>query len=281
MKFLTKKDILLRRRDSASHKGDNGRVLVIGGSLDYVGAVLLAGVASLRAGADQVVIAAPEKVALTVNSFAPDIITKKFAGDCFAEKDADEVIAMSGSFDAVLMGNGIGLQEGTQKFAARICEGIEGPKVIDADAIKVISLKKIKNAIMTPHQKELQLLLENSGLHDIGQEENFEKKMKRLKEFAGSNVFLIKGKYDAIVSKDKMSYNKTGNEGMTKGGTGDVLAGITAAMLAQEKDALKAACAAAYISGEIGDILKKEKGYGFLASDMINKIPEVMKRHWR
>ncbi len=279
MKYLLKKDIRFKKRGKNSHKGDNGKILVVGGSLEYVGAVLLAGISAFRVGADLVVVAAPEKAALAINSFSPDMITKKFPGDYFTEKDADAIIKLSESFDAVLIGNGIGLSDTTKKFAQKICENIKALKVIDADAVKVISLKKTRNAILTPHQKELEILLENNKMGGILK--NSKTRIKKLQEIANSNVFLIKGKEDIIISKNNAILNRTGNEGMTKGGTGDVLAGITAGILAVEKDLFKAACYAAYINGEIGDMLKKEKGYGFIASDMINKIPEVMKRYWR
>lgn len=281
MNYLTKKDIKLRKRAKDSHKGDNGKVLVVGGSLDYIGAVLLAGISAFRAGADLVVVAAPEKAALAVNSFSPDMITKKFKCDYFTEEHADEIIGLSKSFDAVLIGNGIGLNERTQRFAKKVMEGIDAFKVIDADAVKVVNLEKTENSILTPHQKELEILLENNKMNEILKIKNSKTKIKNLQEIASSNVFLIKGKEDIIISKNNAVFNKTGNEGMTKGGTGDVLAGITAGILAIEKDLFRAACYSAYINGEIGDILKKERGYGFIASDMVNRIPEIMKRHWR
>ncbi len=256
-------------------------MLIVGGSLDYMGAVLLASIASFRVGVDKVVVASPEKVAVTINSFAPDIITKKFAGDYFSEKDSDEIIKMSREFDVVLIGNGIGLEKTTQKFCQKIIEGIDGMKVIDADAAKVVNLKKTKSAIITPHQKELELLLNNNGCSEIAKVKDFKKRMERLQAISGSNVFLVKGEVDAIVSKNRIIFNKTGNAGMTVGGTGDVLAGLCAGLLATEKDLFAAASYSAYINGEIGDALKKEMGYGFMASDMINRIPLVMTRYWK
>ncbi len=281
MKYLAKKDIRLKPRSKDSHKGDNGRVLVVGGSLDYIGAVLLAGIAAFRTGVDQVVVAAPEKAAIAINSFAPDMITKKFKGDFFGEKDAGEIISMSKSFDVVLIGNGIGLDDSAKKFCQKVIERVEGPKVIDADAVKVANLKRTKNAVFTPHQKELEILLAANGHSEISRVKDFKKRMERLQQLAGENVFLVKGAMDAVVSKDRIVFNRTGNEGMTVGGTGDVLAGIAAGLLATEKDPFRAAACAAYISGEVGDELKKGMGYGFMASDMVNLIPEIMKRHWR
>ena len=86
----------------------------------------------------------------------------------------------------------------------------------------------------------------------------------------------MKGKIDVIIFKDKIYYNKTGNAGMTKGGTGDVLAGLCAGFLAQSKDLLQSAINAAYFNGLIGDILlKKKKGFTYLASDMVEEIKGI------
>jgi NAD(P)H-hydrate epimerase len=91
-----------------------------------------------------------------------------------------------------------------------------------------------------------------------------------------NNVILLKGKIDIIISKDKVFFNKTGNAGMTKGGTGDVLAGLCAGFLSQSKDLLQSAINAAYFNGLIGNILlKKKKGFTYLASDMVDEIKRL------
>ena len=91
-----------------------------------------------------------------------------------------------------------------------------------------------------------------------------------------NNIILLKGRIDIIISKDKILYNKTGNAGMTKGGTGDVLAGLCAGFLAQSKDLLQSSINAAYFNGLIGDILlKKKKGFTYLASDMVEEIKRL------
>ena len=103
----------------------------------------------------------------------------------------------------------------------------------------------------------------------------------------GSNVVLAKGygnskkrHVDAIIAKDRVAYSSTGNAGMTVGGTGDVLAGLAAGILAQEKDLFRAACAAAYVNGKAGDLLMKKYGWGFTASDLVDKLPAALKPLW-
>ncbi len=277
MRFITAADVKLKLRRPDSHKGDNGRVLVVAGSIDYVGAAYLAGMAAFRSGVDAVVVAAPEKAAWAINCLSPDFITKKFKGEFFTAAAINEIAELSKKFDVTLIGNGIGKNVETLKFAANVCRKIKGPKVIDADAISAVRIQDVQNAIFTPHHAEYGLLLRNSGCNG-----------KNVKRIVGSNVLLVKGyattskkHVDAIISKNKVVYNKTGNAGMTVGGTGDILAGLVAGLLAQEKDLFKAAAAAAYVNGKAGDMLLRKYGYGFTASDLVEKLPEVLKRLWK
>jgi len=103
-------------------------------------------------------------------------------------------------------------------------------------------------------------------------------KEKDLKKHIRNNVIIQKGVVDKIITKDKTYQNKTGNEGMTTGGTGDVLAGFAAGFKAQGLSSLQAAINAAYINGKIGDYLKKKKGYSFIASDIIQDYDKVVKK---
>lgn len=286
MRFITKKDIILAPRKKDSHKGDNGRILVIGGSDDYTGAVVLCGLAALRSGADWVTVAVPEKVGWAISSLTPDLVVKKIRGVYFSESNLKEILELENKFDTVLIGNGIGLQAKT--FVKKYVAKTKKQMVIDADAIKAIGLQDIDNAIVTPHNKELDILLINSKIDkvkikNIINEKNISKKADAIKKILNSTQFiqkkivlLIKGRTDAIVSKDKIMFNKTGNPGMTKSGTGDVLSGLCAGYLSQSKNLYQSAINAAYINGAIGDILlKKKKGYHYLASDMVEEIKKI------
>lgn len=288
MIYLTKKDIKLPKRKPESHKGDNGRLLIIGGSVDYIGAVMLAGMAAFRSGIDIVTIAAPEKVAWAINTFSPDFITRKFKGEFFRVEQANKIIELSNDFDSVLIGNGFGVRKQTIRFSQKIIKNIKKPKVIDADAIKALGFD-VNNSIITPHENELRIFLDNnlknrkivkSIFNKRIKPENKAKKLQSaLKDFLEKdNVLLLKGKTDIIISKDKIKFNKTGNPGMSVAGTGDVLAGLTAGILAQTNNLFDSACSAAFINGIIGDYLLKKKGYGFIASDFINYIPLFIKK---
>ena len=249
----------LRRK--SSHKGENGKVLVVGGSAEYPGAVFLAGAAAYRTGADNVTIAAPSKTAWAVNCLSPDIITVKLKGERLKASASKKIVSLSENFDSVLIGNGIGTGNETKKLAATISEKIKRPKVIDADAIKAIKLQKVSNSIITPHAKELEILMKNSRCSQ-----------KSIRSALGTNVILAKGRTDRIISARKTAINRTGHEGMTVAGTGDVLAGIAAGILAQEKDLWRSAAAAAHVSGKIGEKLSRKHGNGYVASDMLRLI---------
>lgn len=299
MRFITKSDVKLPVRKKDSHKGDNGLVLAVGGSKDYAGAITLAGLAALRSGCDLVKIVAPEKVAWAINSYSPDLVTMKLDGNYFNLNHFDIVKTQMEKFDVLLIGNGIGLSDESKKFCKKAVNEIKKLKVIDADAIKSISMQDCENSIITPHAKELEYFLVNSKINKsiinkisemseresssrMSHEKSITKKSIIIKKITQkflnkNNVILLKGKIDAIISKDKTFYVKGGNAGMTKGGTGDVLAGLCAGFLAQSKDILQSAINASYFNKEIGDILlRRKKGFTYLASDMVGEIKNII-----
>lgn len=286
MRFITKSQITLPTRSNYSHKGDNGLVLAVGGSEDFAGAIALAGLAALRSGCDLVKIIAPEKAAWAINAYSPDLITMKLKGNYFKLNNFNIIKKQMEKFDVLLIGNGIGLNKSTKQFCKKTIRKIKKFKVIDADAIKSISMQDAENSIITPHSRELEIFLKNSKVNKsiirlINNEKNPINKSKTIKKTTQkfldkNNIILLKGKIDVIISKNKIFYNKTGNAGMTKGGTGDVLAGLCAGFLAQSKDLMQSAINAAYFNGLIGDILlKKKKGFSYLASDMVWEIKRI------
>ena len=287
MALITKKQIKLSQRKTQSQKGDNGLVLAVGGSVDYPGAIALAGLAALRSGCDLVKIIAPQKVAWAINAYSQDLVTKKIPSKFFLPKHLSIIKHEMERFDVLLIGNGIGQSIETKKFCVSAVRSIEKHKVIDADAIKAISIHDAKNSIITPHSRELNLFLSNSKvrkslIEKISAEENIAKKSELIKNTAQEfldkkNIILLKGKIDSIISKDKILLVKGGNSGMTKGGTGDVLAGLCAGFLAQSKDLLQSAINASYFNKKIGDILlKKKRGFTYLASDMAMEIKRIV-----
>ena len=278
MGFISKENISIPERKKSAKKGDSGRVLVIGGSKEYVGAVALAGLAALRSGCDWVTIAAPEKVAWAINSLSADLVTIKLKGGYINNSHYKILKKLIEKHDVILIGNGIGTRKETKASIKKIIKN-EKLKVIDADAIKVLSLGEISNAIITPHRKEFEAFLKNSKFNEketgkiIKGEKN---SMKKIQKILKNNIIIKKGRIDEIISKDKILYNKTGNAGMAKAGTGDVLAGLAAGFLAQNHDLEQSAINAAYFNGLAGDILmKRKKGYTYLASDIVEEITRL------
>ncbi|MBI4016629.1 MAG: NAD(P)H-hydrate dehydratase [Candidatus Aenigmarchaeota archaeon] len=264
----------LKPRRKTSHKGENGVVLVVGGSEDYTGAPALVGMgalAVLRAGADLVTVASPEKVAWSINCIAPDLITKKIKCANFTRKNTNEIMALVKKADVVGIGNGISFTQGAKEFMQDVVKKVvclRKPLVIDAAALRVIKLQDVENAVLLPHAKELEALLNNSRLEESEIRNNIE-----------TNVLVKKGHpLTTIFCRKKTASIKSGNAGMTHGGTGDVLAGITAGLIAQGNDLFTSAQAACYVNGKTADVLYKKMGFGYLASDMVRTIPFVLKK---
>jgi len=270
MKVLTTRDVKLPKHKKRSHKGENGRLLIIGGSVDYVGALTLAGLAALRSGADWVTIAAPEKTAWAINTYSPDLITKKLKGKIITDKHTNKLLKLARDFDAVLVGNGMGTNKATKKFVKSFVKKAQLPLIIDADALTCLTFKEIPHAILTPHKGELKIMCKNSKIICNS---------KSIQELLGKNILVVKGPTDTIQTKTKTFYNKTGNAGMTKAGTGDVLAGLIAGLVAQGVPLLQAAKTGTFVNGKIGDLLLKKRGYySYIASDMIQDIKNILSK---
>ncbi len=273
----------LKSRDDSSHKGQNGRILVLGGSKDYSGAPAFAAMSSLRSGADISVLACPSSVASSIRSYSPDLIVKTLSdhisGNFINQENVDGIIELSKSADSVVVGCGIGRKDDTAIALDELVCKIEKPLIIDADALKLIDLNVIKKStkklgreiVLTPHNAEFK------AVFDLNVPQNFENKVETVLEASKSSgcVVLLKGSVDMVSNGKYVKFNATGNPGMTVGGTGDVLAGLVGGLIAQGHDAFEAACLGTYINGVAGDSAASEYGYNFLASDLLRFIPKV------
>ncbi|OYT32632.1 NAD(P)H-hydrate dehydratase [Candidatus Woesearchaeota archaeon ex4484_78] len=263
--------IKLKPRKKGSHKGQNGIVLVIGGSEDYIGAPVFVGLAALavlRTGADLVYVAAPEKTAWAINCLSPDLITIKLKGKFLSLKNLKKCLELAKKADCIVIGNGIGRNPQTKRFVLQFLKKNKKPVIIDADALRMVNLKNVSNAVLTPHAGELKDLLKNSNLT-----------LNTLQKNLKNNIIVIKGHpRTLIISKTKKAVNTTGHPGMTHGGSGDVLAGIIAGLIAQGNEMFNACRIATYINGKAGESLAKRFGVGYLASDLVLEIPKLLKR---
>ncbi|MCZ7392284.1 MAG: NAD(P)H-hydrate dehydratase [Candidatus Methanoperedens sp.] len=259
------------KRPATIHKGDAGRVLVIGGGA-YSGAPALAALGALRAGADITTVAAPRNIADIIASFSPNLIVRALSGDRLVEEDIPAISELVKKHDVVVMGMGLGASEETLAAVEKIVPLCK-KAVIDADALQPQLLPLLhRNIIVTPHAGEMKRL---SGV-EVPKDEK--EKLDFIRNFARNNevTVLLKGAVDTISDGVEVRANRTGNAGMTVGGTGDVLAGLSGALFAKH-EAFEAACAGAFINGAAGDLAFVEFGYGLLATDVIDYIPAVMK----
>ena len=269
---------IVAKRKASSHKGDNGRVLIVGGG-PFFGAPTLAALAALHAGADWVTIAAPKSVSSIIASISPNLIVQPLSSEILVEKDVPVVSNLIKRHDVVVIGMGLGAEEATKKAVGMIIEAAKNV-VVDADGLYGLQLPlKDKHVIMTPHAGELSKIGGMEGRVEVPPEANSEERIEFVKEFSKLNkvVTLMKGPTDIISDGVRVKLTRKGNAGMTVGGTGDVLAGITGAFFAIASDPFKAATAAAFINGTAGDLAFADKGYGLLATDVVENITNVMK----
>ncbi len=276
--FLGKGDLLrLKKRDITSHKGNNGTVLVVGGSSDYSGAPTFAGLSAFKSGVDLVYVACPESVSSTIRSYSPDLIVNTLSHDFIVDDDVDKIIELSKKADSVVIGCGIGRNNETTLAVNEIVSEIKKPMVIDADGLKLLYTDVIKEIeseiVVTPHSAEFE------SLFSIKMPDRLEDKIETVSKAAGENncVVLLKGVLDIISNGKKTRLNKTGNPGMTVGGTGDCLAGLVGGLMAQGHDGFEAACLGAYINGRAGDMAAEKYEYHFMASDMIKYIDDAFR----
>lgn len=274
-------DVYLVRkpRHPEAHKGDFGRLFIIGGSETFSGAPAFVALSALRTGVDLAYVAAPEKTAYAISSMSPDLITVKLAGDHLSPRNTKAIAEWLPKADAVVMGPGLGLHEETREAARELFHLIEREKIpmlLDADALKAFAefKRRVRSpVIFTPHAGEYKLLTGEDPPKDLAERsEHVRKNSAKLRA-----CILLKGPIDVVSDGVNTKLNRTGNPGMTVGGTGDVLSGIVGTFLAQGASLFAAASAGAFINGVAGDIVLKEKGFHMVPSDLIDKIGYVMR----
>ncbi len=265
-------------RDKDSYKGQNGRILIIGGG-PFTGAPALAGLAAYRTGVDLVHIATPASSFIPLASYSPNLIVHKLSADVLRPEDLPYLISLLREVDAVLIGPGLGRKETTLEAAREFVEKCDLPLVIDADAItavgKDLSVLEGKRVVVTPHKGEFKVL--------TGREvpsKDYEARVPVVEEEASrlKVTILLKGRVDVVSNGQKTKLNLTGNAGMSVGGTGDVLAGEVVALLSRQVEPYNAARIAAFTNGWAGDLAFEKEGYSLMATDVIEQIPQVIKR---
>lgn len=259
--------------ESNSHKGRNGRLLIIAGG-PYIGAPTMSGLSALKIGTDIVTVAAPEKIIDTVASFSPvftfyPLCDDSGKCDMLRTSHVPGLLKESENYDAVLIGPGLGIDEDTISAVREFVASCRIPIVADADAINALENDGEVSVpiVYTPHKKEFEIL----GGTRVN-ERNVTKIAKAL-----NGIVLLKGEQDIISDGEYTRLNRTGTPAMTGAGTGDVLSGIVAGLLSKGLSAFNAACLGAYICGLAGEYGFETNSYGMVATDVIDSIPSVLK----
>ena len=264
-----------RRADS--HKGENGVVLVVGGSWLYHGAPFLSAMAALRSGVDLAYIAVPERIATAVRALSPNVIVLPLTDMKLTRGAARRVLRLLPEVDVVAIGPGLaaGSEPGIEvvvEEAAALGKGL----VLDATALYSGILPHVsgRRAVLTPHAGEFRRVF------GVEVPRGLEERAELVKEHARKNslTILLKGRADVISDGVEAAVNRTGTPAMTVGGTGDVLTGVVAALLAKGAEPYRAAAAAAWINGKAGEVAAQRLGLHILATDVVDALPEVMMR---
>jgi NAD(P)H-hydrate epimerase len=277
----------------------NGRLLVLGGG-PYYGAPALSSFAAQRTGVDLIYIATPKKVAKAITSYSPLLIKPRRLAKELAKlaptlivkelnnennvvpEDVKIVENLINKVDTLLIGPGLGNDKDTQKAVQKTLQlYVKNKKsiIIDADAIQVVgnSPDIIRNSkmVITPHSGEFKEL---TGVKLSDTLEDRKKHVKNWAKKLGVTI-VLKGPIDIISNGVEIKLNDVHNEAMTVGGTGDVLAGIIGGLLSKGVEPFNASRMGVFINGFAGNMAFKKRSYGLVSTDIIDEIPNVLKKY--
>jgi ADP-dependent NAD(P)H-hydrate dehydratase / NAD(P)H-hydrate epimerase len=268
---------LLPDREPDSHKGDYGHALILAGSPGKAGAAILAARAAVRAGAGLVTVAVPEPILQTVDLGSIESMTLGLPAATsgqIAERAAEIVLDAAEGKAVLALGPGLGQDLATVAAIRRIALECPLPLVLDADGLNAFAGKagdlcgRRAETILTPHPGELGRLL---GCSTAQIQEDRVAAARGAAEETGA-IVVLKGHLTLVASGTAVFVNTTGNPGMATGGSGDVLTGILAGLLAQGLDALDATLLAVYLHGLAGDLAAGRLREGNLAADDLVRI---------
>jgi len=276
-----------RRPDA--HKGDFGRVLVVGGSVGMAGAASLAANAALRGGAGLVRVACPAPVLPTVAALCPCATTMSLPADAagrFSQRAVKDLLAAADEHDVLAIGPGMGQSAGLVRLVGELISQASKPAVIDADGLNNLARvtgwprRRAPGApalLLTPHPGEMKRLL---AAAQLGVEAGDRvAAASRLAAWCGQ-VVVLKGAGTLVCDGRRLYTNRTGNPGMATGGSGDVLTGLIAALLAQGLAPFEAAALGVHLHGLAGDLAAAELGQVSLtAADLLDYLPAAFHKH--
>lgn len=277
--------LLLPRRQRSAHKGQFGRVLVIAGSAGMTGAACLCAEAALRSGAGLVTVGCPASVNDILEVKLTEAMTFPLPETYSRTLDTRAlalILELAEEADVIALGPGLSREPETAVLVRRLAARVEKPMVIDADALNALADASVilegehAPAVLTPHPGEMARLMGVSTQQIQARRAHFAE--------AAANRFratvVLKGASSLIAERGRpLTVNPTGNPGMATGGTGDVLAGLIAGLIAQGLLPFEAAAAATYLHGLAGDLAAEEMGeLSLTAGDLLYTVPEAITR---
>jgi len=256
----------LKKRNKFAHKGNFGHALLVCGGLGKMGAAVLAARACLRSGAGLVTVRVPKSGISILQSAVPEaMLSVDFSDDIFSE------VPNLTPYTSIAIGPGIGQSDITARALKHLIQTAGIPLLLDADAINILAANKTwlaflpKGCIFTPHPREFERL---AGKSSNDYDRN---RLQREFSFKYHCFVVLKGAHTAITTPDGHCYfNSTGNPGMASGGSGDVLTGIIAGLMAQGYSSLESCLLGVYVHGHAGDLALSETGFeALIAGDII------------
>jgi NAD(P)H-hydrate epimerase len=274
---------LLPPREPGTHKGDYGHALIVAGSPGKAGAAILAARAAVRAGAGLVTAAVPEPILPVVDLGSVESMTLALptrGSGQIAAAATDRVLEAARGKSVLAMGPGLGQEDETAEAVRRISREASLPLVLDADGVNAFAGRagdlagRIGETVLTPHPGELGRLL---GIATAEVQDDRLAAARRAAAETGA-VVVLKGYRTLVAMPDgEVHVNLTGNPGMASGGTGDVLTGLIAGLLAQGLRALDAARLGVYLHGLAGDLAAEKTGeVGLTAGDLVDSLPAAL-----
>jgi hydroxyethylthiazole kinase-like uncharacterized protein yjeF len=264
-------------RPKNGNKGTFGRILVIGGSEEMIGAPALAGTAALRMGAGLVQIAVPKSILSSVLSITPELI-----GFALSSSASTRLISACERADAILIGPGMGQSTEARNRVLQIVR-LKKPMVVDADALNILSQQVgwpaffKADAVLTPHPGEMSRLIKLIGKKRMPTNEKGRLAIAVNASRAFKQVIVLKGNHTIVTDGTHTYVNHTGDSSLAKAGTGDVLSGMIVTLLAQQMIPFEAACLAVYLHGKAGELAGKKIGKrSTLAHEVVDRISEVI-----
>src|SRR5271165_2088846 len=291
LNVITARDFakMLEPRPAESNKGSYGHVLVVGGSVGKAGSVAMAGMSALRAGAGLATVATAKSALPTVAGFYPELMTEPLA-----ETDEGTIAARAGERLAELakgksvlgIGPGISRFPETSELVRKLVSEIDVPIVLDADGLNAFDgltnelSGKGRTLVITPHPGEMARLC-GCTIPEVQKD-----RLGVARRFAREHelIVVLKGHRTLVIEpSDEAWVNTSGNPGMSTGGTGDILTGMTAGMIAQNPNEVTlAVCAAVHLHGLAGDVMRESVGeHSLVATDLLKGLPEAFRRAQR